>query len=360
MPSIQSSFKKILNPLVAADVFDFWAEELGLLWSWQRPLARVVARRVEAKNTVTLVLKTNKHFSGFKAGQHINVTVDVNGARLTRSYSLSDVPREDGLIAITVKHGDGGKVSTQLCQHTQVGDVIELSQAFGEMTLTAIDKPHLLLAAGSGITPLMSLIRQLTAGQMTHDVTLVYWAKTRAEFCFLQELKAIAAEQTHFHLHLALTAERVLLSTELQGRPTAKLFTSIIPNLHEQAVLACGSAGFVDSVRALLITEITSFQAEAFTPPVISDGAALGTVRVELKASQKVLELSAGQSILSALEAQGIQPASGCRMGICNTCTCQKLSGITQDLQTGELEAEPQTALKLCVSRAYSDLILDL
>jgi ferredoxin-NADP reductase len=323
-------------------------------------LARIVERRVEAKNTVTLVLKTNKHFQGFAAGQHVNVTVNVNGARLTRSYSLSDVPRADGLLAITVKNVDGGKVSTQLCQRTEVGDTVELSQVFGEMTITTPDRPYLLLAAGSGITPLMSLIRQLTAGRMNHHVTLVYWAKTRAEFCFLQELKAIADHEPRFHLHLALTAETVLLSTELQGRPTATLFNSIIANLSEQRVLACGSAGFVDSVRGLLTAEVVSFQAEAFTPPVINENASLGTVRVELKASQKVLELSAGQSLLSALEAQGIQPSSGCRMGICNTCVCPKLSGTTQNLQTGELEAEPQTALKLCVSRAHSDLILDL
>ena len=105
-----------------------------------------------------------------------------------------------------------------------------------------------------------------------------------------------------------------------------------------------------------------SFHAESFTPPAFSNvvSTALGTVRVQLQASKKTLELSAGQPLLNALEAQGIEVSSGCRMGICNTCACSKLSGTTQDLHTGELTTEPQSALRLCVARANSDLILDL
>jgi ferredoxin-NADP reductase len=357
------NFRDFFRPIIAADVFDFWAGECRSLLTWQRPLARIVNRRVEAKNTVTLELKPNKHFLGFKAGQHINVTVEVNGVRLTRSYSLTNIPNNKGLLAITIKAVEHGKVSSYLCQQAQIGNIVEVSQAFGEMTLeTTPSKPSVFLAAGSGITPLMSLIRHLTAVQLTQPLTLIYWAKTRAELCFVQDLRHLAANHANFHLYFALTNEAQLLAGELNRRPDAELLSHSIPNLESCQVFACGNAGFVESLRELIGKKAVLFQAESFTPLVLANvvSSTLGTVRVELKASQKTLELSAGQPLLNALEAQGIEVASGCRMGICNTCACSKLSGTTQDLNTGELTTEPQSALRLCVARANSDLILDL
>ena len=357
------NLRVFFSPIIAADVFDFWAGECRSLLTWQRPLARIVERRVEAKNTVTLVLKPNKHFLGFNAGQHINVTVEVNGMRLTRSYSLTNIPNKKCLLAITVKAVENGKVSSYLCQKAQAGEIVEIGQAFGEMTLTtAPSKPSVFLAAGSGITPLMSLIRHLTAEQLTQPITLIYWAKTRAELCFVQELRQLEVNHTNFHVTFALTNETHLLAGELNRRPDAKLLNHAITHLENSQVFACGNAGFVDSIRQLIGQKCLSFHAESFTPPAFSNvvSTALGTVRVQLQASKKTLELSAGQPLLNALEAQGIEVSSGCRMGICNTCACSKLSGTTQDLTTGELTSEPQSALRLCVARANSDLILDL
>lgn len=357
------NFRHVVSPFIKANVFDFWISEFNSLWTWQRPMARIVERHIEAKNTATLVLKPNKHFVGFKAGQHLNVTVDVNGVRLTRSYSLSDIPNHKGFLSITVKAIENGKVSGYLCHQIKVGDVIEIGQAFGEMTIhSPSSNPMVFLAAGSGITPLMALIRQLTANDLSHQVTLIYWAKNRAELCFVQELRQLDSQHKNFHVNFALTNETELLAGELNRRPDAELLSNTIPNLDNSQVFACGNTGFVESIRELIGQKAVSFQAESFTPPVFTNAVSstVGTVRVQLQASQKTLELSAGQPLLNALEAQGIQVASGCRMGICNTCACGKLSGTTQDLTTGKLSTEPQSALRLCVARANSDLILDL
>jgi stearoyl-CoA 9-desaturase NADPH oxidoreductase len=123
-----------LSPLVSPAVFDFWAGRLRPGTSWDRPLARVVSRTVEARDAVTLVLQPNRHFAGFRAGQHVNVGVEVDGVRHTRSYSPSDAPRADGRVSITVRHVPGGKVSAQLCLHTRIDDVLELGPAFGALT----------------------------------------------------------------------------------------------------------------------------------------------------------------------------------------------------------------------------------
>lgn len=155
-----SALRRVVAPFVNPGIFDFWVSKLNPAWSWDRPLARVVERKVEALDTVTLVLKPNVHCGKFVPGQHINVTAEVNGRRTTRSYSLTGMPRRDGHLSLTIKRVDKGVLSTHLCQHTQVGDVLELGAAFGAMTLPA--KPEgewLFLAAGSGITPLMSGLR---------------------------------------------------------------------------------------------------------------------------------------------------------------------------------------------------------
>jgi len=340
---------------VSAKAVDFWAGELGSTWTLKRPMARIVDRWVEGKNTVTLLLKPNRHFQGFQAGQHINVTVDVKGARLTRSYSLSDKPRADGYLSISVKKE--GQVSRHLCEQGQIGDVIELGQAFGELTVPECGSA-LLLAAGSGITPMMSLIRQAAANHFSQSVTLVYWAKTRADLCFAAELKALAGKHSNFRIYFALTEDQANTANELQGRISAELLNLVA--LEPAHVLTCGGAGFVTAARTLLADKALSFQAEAFTAPVLDAGTAAGVVRVELANSGKVLELNSGASLLDALEAQGIYPPSGCRMGICHTCSCQKLSGVTQDLQSAELSTEPGSAVRLCTSRAHSDLVLAL
>ncbi|MDP9140191.1 MAG: FAD-binding oxidoreductase, partial [Pseudomonadota bacterium] len=108
------SMSRLIAPFIAPDVFDFWAAKLNPAWSWQRSLARVVERRVEARDAVTLILRTNRHFRGFLPGQHVNVSAEVDGARITRSYSLTDIPRKGRRIALTVKRIEGGRFSNHL------------------------------------------------------------------------------------------------------------------------------------------------------------------------------------------------------------------------------------------------------
>lgn len=348
-----------LSPFVSPAAFDFWAARLKPGASWDRPLARVVSRHVEARDAVTLVLQPNRHFAGFRAGQHVNVGVEVDGVLRTRSYSPSDAPRADGRVSITVRHVPGGKVSSQLCLHTRVGDVLELGPAFGDMT--DFDGPRLFCAAGSGITPLMSLLRAAAQSGTALDLDLVYWARRRTDLCFVDELREIARRVSGVRVHVVLTREADLQAGEHAGRPSAELLDRLVPDHARRIVSACGPAGFVDALEALLESRCAGFHAERFTPPApIAPADVTGTVRVELARSGRTLELAAGTSLLEALEAQGLEPAYGCRMGLCNTCACGKREGATQNLVTGALDREPRSALRLCVNRAASDLILDL
>jgi stearoyl-CoA 9-desaturase NADPH oxidoreductase len=353
---------RVLSPLVDAAVFDFWAGLVNPAWSWERPLARVVERRVEAQDTVTLVLKPNRHCNKLLPGQHINVSAEVNGRRTTRSYSVTNVPGRDRRIEITVKRVEGGKLSTHLCRDAHVGSVVELGTAFGEMTLPAQPQGKwLFLAAGSGITPLMSLTRLLASQNMPVDLTLIYWAKTRAEVCFARELRELAVRFPRFKLQVVLTHEAQRLMDEEQGLINQEQLARLISDMAERQVYACGPGGFVDTARALTAGAARSFLAEGFTPSKpAADASTLTTVRVQLLKSQRSLEVSSGQSLLAALEAQGLNPPSGCRMGICHTCVCTKHEGTTQDTLTGDQDTESDTSIRLCVSRACTDISLDI
>lgn len=358
-----SALRKVVAPFVNPGIFDFWVSKLNPAWSWDRPLARVVERKVEALDTVTLLLKPNAHCGTFVPGQHINVTAEVNGRRTTRSYSLTGIPRRDGRLSLTIKRVDKGVLSTHLVQHTQVGDVLELGPAFGEMTLPA--KPEgewLFLAAGSGITPLMSLTRSLVAQNMPVDLTLIYWAKTRAELCFVRELRELATQFPRFKLQFVLEKEPQLLQGEESGLISAEQLARVVGDLSAKQVYACGPSGFVDAARGLTEGQVRSFTAEGFTPvaPITVADAATATVKVHLAVSGRDLEIPTNLSILDALEAQGLKPKVGCRMGVCRTCVCTRTEGTTLDMQSGEQDAQPGIDVRICMTRARTDLTLDL
>ncbi|WP_290643832.1 ferredoxin reductase [Aquabacterium sp.] len=357
--------QRLIAPLVEPAIYDFWVGMVNPAWSWSRALAKVVERRVEAQDAVTLVLKPNAHCGKVRPGQHVNVSAEVNGRRTTRSYSITNVPGKNGLLEITVKRVEGGKLSTHLCRDLRAGDVVELGTVFGEMTLPAQAKGKwLFLAAGSGITPLMSLTRQQALQGMPLDLLLVYWAKTRAELCFVPELRALAARHPNFKLQIVLTHEAQTLADEASGLISAPQLAELVHDLSERQIYACGPGGFVDAARSLTKDVARGFLAEGFTPsaPAMTadQTAEPTTVRVQLRKSGRALDLSSGTSLLVALEEAGMSPAAGCRIGICRTCVCTKHEGTTQDITTGDQDTEPDTQVRLCVSRALTDLSLDI
>jgi stearoyl-CoA 9-desaturase NADPH oxidoreductase len=353
--------KRLARTLVAPGAFDFWASRLHPTWSWDRPLARIVARKAESSDTFTLLLQPNRHWGGFLPGQHLNIGAEIDGTVVTRSYSLSDAPRADGQIAITVKAIPGGKLSQHLCQTAKRGDVLTLGPAFGDMTLPVkAEGAWLFLAAGSGITPLMAMIRAQAVQGMPMPIALAYWARSRDELCFVDELRTLAARQPNFRVDFIVTRDADASDCR-HGRIDALSLSAFAPDLHQRRVFACGPDGFVAAARTLTAARAVAFHAEAFTPPprvdIDTEG---GHVQLTLAASGRRLTVPRGESLLTALEAAGLKPASGCRMGICNTCACGKREGITRHLHTGTVEHEPVSALRLCVNSANSDLILDL
>jgi ferredoxin-NADP reductase len=351
--------KKLLKPFLSPAQFDFWSRELGSTVAWDRCHARVVAVTQECDNTVSLKLRPNSNFGGFVAGQHVNLTAEIKRVRVTRCYSITNVPT-DKTVDITVRAEPNGVMSTWLTEQAKVGSVVELGRVFGELTLpTDADTPLLLLGAGSGVTPMMSLIRQAEATPSSPAITLLYWEKNSSQFCFSDELEAINASESQVTIHKITTQDQA--SSLLGGRIKQKQIDQLVPNISASQVYACGSSGFVDSAKGLLEPVARSFEAEAFTPSqAVSPPDVEQQFEVQLLKSGRSVLLSNQDDLLSALEAQGVAVESGCRMGICNTCTCQKREGTTLDSTNGQLHAEKGAAIRLCVSRAVQNLQLEL
>lgn len=353
--SANAWLKPLVDAVLPPDVHDFWAGKLNPVWSRTRVLARIVARHPAARDAVTLELQPNRNHRGLLPGQHLNVTVEIDGIRHVRSYSPSLVAGDPRRLEITVKRVEGGLVSGWLCSEAAVGTIVELGEAYGEMTTDRIAGPLLCLAAGSGITPFLSMVRAQALLGMPRALTLVYWAGQRDELCHADELQALAARFPNFHLRTVLTRD-----AGPHGERGERLQAAHLAGLETgTTVLACGPAGFVATARTLAEATGTGFCGEAFSLPE-ADAVSGAPVRVTLARSRRELLVPAGQTLLTALEAQGVKPASGCRMGICNTCACGKLEGTSEDTRTGERQHEASTALRICISSARSDLVLDL
>ncbi|WP_233198596.1 MULTISPECIES: ferredoxin reductase [Luteimonas] len=342
-------------------MFDFWAQRLHPTWTWERPLARIVGHAPAAAGAVTLTLKPNRHWAGALPGQHVNLGADIDGIRVTRSYSLDAPVGADGRFTVTIKAVDGGRMSRHLLDRARVGDVLDIGAGFGELLVPAqATEARLFLAGGSGITPLMALVRQLAAQGVPAPVTLLYWARTRAEFCFADELRQLASRHANLVVRFVLTGDEPVAADEAAGRIDTALLDALVPDLAGRHVYACGPGGFISNVEAVVADRAPLLRTEAFTPPPRPPADDTGTVSVTLARSGRALQLPRGVALLPALEAEGVKPRYGCRMGICNTCACGKAGGTARDLRTGAVNGEPTQALKLCVSSAVTDLVLDL
>lgn len=345
--------RRLLSLFISPSQFDFWARQLNSTRAWDRCFARVTRRTDEAESVITLRLAPNRNFDGFMPGQHVNLTAIIDGCRVTRSYSFSNIPNSQGSIELTVKREPKGVMSRWLFEHAHVETVLELDDSFGEMTSADFgDEPLVLLAAGSGITPIMSLLREQVLKRMPRTTTLVYWVRNENDLCFESELRSIDQEFKNFTLHTIIT------SKEEGQRISSAQLEAIGISLIGSQVLACGGGRFVDQAR-LSTSDAKRFQAEAFSAPEqITEDELEEKYTIELLSRGRNIEVSNQHTLLEALELQGISVAAGCRMGICNTCSCSKARGATQSVGSKLIDIDTNKQVRLCVTKAASNLQL--
>lgn len=317
--------------------------------------AQVVRIADETASTKTFVLQPNALWQGARAGQYVQVQLEIAGRRVQRAYSLSSRPGARR-IAITVKRQGPGLVSGHLHEAVKVGDVITLSQAMGEFTLpVALPAKILLLSAGSGITPVMAMLRDLQARQYRGDVVFLHVCHNAQDLIFSKRLATIAADFAELSL--------VLHCTDPDGRFSPQVLALEVPDLAERSTWVCGPATFMDAVSAHWHDHglRVPLHGERFAgAPVLPSGAPGTPVQVSLLGSGSTFTTSGADPLLVQAERAGLSPKHGCRIGICRSCQCVKTSGTVENLQTGALSSTPDELIRLCISAARSDVVLAL
>ena len=347
-----SLFNSMAQSVMNSHDANFWLQKINPLWSMNQPLAKVVKKQIVAKDMVSLILQCNRHVQRGVAGQHHPVTVEIAGRHYERTYSLMQVDADH--LCLTVKKVDQGLVSSWLVDQSQTGDILRLGQPYGEMQQQVQTPRLLLLAAGSGITPMLSLIEAFCQSRQLKaiSVQLMYWVKTHEDAAYAEYLKEVAENFPNFTYQIFYTQQ--------QDQRLNQSHVNQLKSLNETTVYACGPSGFAATAETLF-KHVASIQTEAFSLSQFDiDATDTGFINVILTQSNKTLAIPKGQSILSSLEQQGIKPKHGCRMGICNKCACTKAQGATKNLLNGSANHEPSQLLKICVNSAQSDLVIDL
>ncbi|MEB3071855.1 ferredoxin reductase [[Mycobacterium] vasticus] len=326
---------------------DRYTELVDPTWTQGDARARVVAVRRATPRSVTLLLEPNDAFGGFRAGQHINLSVDIDGRKRTRCYSPASAEGQR-LLELTIGRHEGGLVSEHLYRNARPGMIVGLDKVGGDFVLPAV-RPRriLLISGGSGITPVMSMLRTLLAEQYAGRVAFVHYARNPEEACYRDELATMPRVKV---LH---GYTRTSQSGDLQGYFDAEHLQAAMPDA--EAVFVCGPPALIAAVREQRPDAIS----ESFVPPVFTAPPKASGGQVSFLGST-IAVVDDGRTLLEQAEAAGLAPASGCRMGICHSCTCRKTAGAVRNLITGAVSTAESEDIQICVSVPVGDVQIDL
>ncbi len=314
----------------------------------------------ETADAATIVIRPGADWAGHVPGQYVRIGIDVDGVRLWRAYSLTHGPRTDGRISITVKAVPDGKVSNHLVREAQVGTLVHLEQAAGEFVLPPEGTKLLFVTAGSGITPVIGMLRNLfpvadsgvvrlprSAG---YDITVVHVAPTEPDSIFIANLRELDA---------AGMISLVARYDDVHGVLDVADLVSLVPDLDDRVTFACGPAGLLDALGAHHEERGLELLTEQFrlTTLVAGEG---GTVT--FTANGTSLEADGSRPILDQAEEAGVLMPSGCRMGICMGCVLPLREGVVRDLRTGEITTAVEgdgVRIQTCINAAAGACHID-
>jgi ferredoxin-NADP reductase len=357
VPAGRRQALKLVRVLFTPLLPDDYLELVNPLWSTRELRGRVERVQRETDDAVTVLIKPGWEWEGHRAGQYLRVGVVVDGRHHWRAYSLTTEPgRPDGLIGITPKLVETGKVSPHLVRRLRPGTIVRLGGVEGTFTLP--DPPPqkvLFLSAGSGITPVMAMMRDLGRRGAIADVVHVHSARTPDEVIFGRELRALAARHPGLRLHEQHTGA--------MGRIAPDDLDALVPDWAERTTFASGPGDLLDALAehweqrgdpALLHTE-------RFQPKVGGAGTAAGaggTITFRRSGAEGASDGS--EPILVAGEAAGLDLPFGCRMGICHTCVGRLCSGQVRDLRTGVVGGTEGEFVRTCINAPEGAVAIDL
>jgi stearoyl-CoA 9-desaturase NADPH oxidoreductase len=359
-PNVHPLQRRVLDALAALSsplLVDDYLELINPLWSTRELRGRVEEINHETRDAATVLIKPGYRWGGHEPGQYLRIGLDIEGVRHWRAYSLTSDPRRpDGLISITVKNVDEGKVSPYLVRRGRPGTIVSLGGVEGEFVLPDVLPDKLLfISAGSGIAPIMSMLRHLDQSGEMGEVVLLHSARHADEVIFGEELRELGRRRERFVLHEQHTAER--------GRMGPGDLDRLCPDWRERDTYISGPNemldAFSDAFEGAGIPE--RLHMERFQPKLglgDSEEGEGGTIRF-LKSGAEA-ESDGSQPILVAGEKAGLDLPYGCREGICHTCVGELRSGRVRDLRNGKVYGEEGEVIRTCISAPEGPVEIEL
>ena len=344
--------RSLFSPLLPDD----YLELINPLWSTQELRGRIERIERETPDAVTVLIKPGYEWGWHKPGQYLRIGVVVDGVHHWRAYSLTTDPgRPDGLIGITPKLVDAGKVSPYFVHQARPGDIVRLGGVEGTFVLPdPPPKKLLFISAGSGITPIMSMLRSLDRDEALEDVVHIHSARTPDGVIFGEQLRNLDTRCSGYRPHIRITGEA--------GRVAPAHLDELCPDWRERRAFVSGPGEMLDALVAHwseqgdpALLEMERFQ------PVIGTAVAAGEGgKVRFLSSGVESECDGGTPILVAGEEAGAELPFGCRMGICHTCIGRLCEGEVRDLRTGEVHGSEGEMVRTCVNAPEGDVAIAL
>ncbi|MQY26361.1 ferredoxin reductase [Nocardia aurantia] len=316
--------------------------------------AEIVRVRHDANGSVTLRLRPTRRWAGHLAGQYVQIAVVIDGVKHTRCYSPTTVEGQVRELELTIRAHPHGLVSRYLWREARPGMVLDLTPAAGTFVLPD-PRPEriVLISGGSGITPVLSMLRTLAAEDYPGEVLFLHYARSAEAVPHRAELAGLSREHPRLRVEFRYTGAQSGASRHFDHDTLADL----APWFRDARVYVCGPERLMAAVRAVYAAEglESSVHTEEFTPPTTAVDPADVTGATTFSASG-VRSENTGASLLEQAEAAGLTPEYGCRMGICLSCTAIRRSGCTRNRRTGELGSDPDQPIQLCINDAVGDV----
>lgn len=282
----------------------------------------------------------------YQPGQHLPIDVEVDGRKVSRRYTLSSSPSRPGRLAISVKRLNGGVMSNWLNHHLQVGDVLQAQAPDGAFHLSA--EPHaplLLLSAGSGVTPMLSMLRYLADHQQIDDVVFYHQCRSVEDIPCYDEIETLKSQHPGLKVMICLTA-----SDEWQGLKGRLALSHLkqIPDLTTRQVFVCGPDGFMNKAKNLMLKlglPESSYHQEAFG---VARSAPKAFKTVTLTINDHTFQGNNQSTLLEQAEEAGIAIANSCRAGLCGACRVQVTSGSVEQTDVPAMKNAPQGSALAC------------
>ncbi|MGN6607587.1 MAG: ferredoxin reductase [Jatrophihabitans sp.] len=331
------------TPLIPSD----YLELINPMWSTKELKARVVAVRPETHDTATIVLQPSRPWPGHRPGQYLRLGIDLGGRRHWRAYTITadpDHPR--GHVSCTVKAVDDGLLSGHFVRKLKPGDILYLGDVEGEFGLPdPLPEKFLFVSAGSGITPIFAILRELDRRDAIDDAVHLYSMRTEDDFILGDRLADLDTRRDGYSLCRHVSSR--------DGRLTPERITELVPDWREREAYFSGPGDMLDALKEFWKDAGLEQRVhmERFQPRIGGDEVEPGQGgTIHFRVTDFEAECDGSTPILVAGEEAGGTLPFGCRMGICHTCQGRLAEGAVRDLRSGEIIQDRGVMVRTCIS----------